>query len=473
MAGLTAKTYAFKDEIVDVIVRRMHSGKLPEGVMPLITNNAQQVTKTFYGPSNYNIIKYADGWTGGLAPNKWEKTFVLGEVKSEMTFGKQTYLNSVQMMAADIQKAFQNDVLGAEIKETVDLLASLSDIRGNEEEALAAAAELMLFIEPFVKSAYLLMMLGDTDKVTLEGDGSTTYFPSGALYSKYAADIRFNAFDGLWKNIFDIASTSPTAQQVKKIAFAKGATAQVSTLTLSGSAGTATVSFKGVSKVATFATSLTATATAFVAANAAAYAAVGVTLTSSTADLIFTNDEIGVTIDAATGVNLTGNLAGTNVTTAATAASALANGDCEAQMALAWAGRPNVMREIPKEDLVFLVTSNLYDNYANDLQGNGTIVVESQRSGVISGIPPEQMKYNGVQLFEMPIDNMISSYFGGYAPYRILLIPKWNLAPIYSSNDKTADLNVWFERKDNLNEGRIQASFGMDIWEPQYCVAVY
>jgi len=60
-------------------------------------------------------------------------------------------------------------------------------------------------------------------------------------------------------------------------------------ITLTGTSGTANVTgIGGLTKLATFDTNLTTTATNFVTAHAAAYLAVGVTLTSSTTSLIFT-----------------------------------------------------------------------------------------------------------------------------------------------------------------------------------------
>lgn len=74
-------------------------------------------------------------------------------------------------------------------------------------------------------------------------------------------------------------------------------TAQVDTLTLSGTVGTANVTAAGVTKLATYNTSLTQTATDFVTAHATAYLAVGITLTSSGADLIFTAETAGFSWD--------------------------------------------------------------------------------------------------------------------------------------------------------------------------------
>jgi len=317
------------------------------------------------------------------------------------------------------------------------------------------------------------MFMGDTAKVTLEGDGSTTRFPNNVLYSKYESDLRFSAFSGLWTNIMAVAAVSPTNQQIKRVSFLNSATSQSNALTLSGTSGTATILFKGVSKVATFATDLTTTAANFVTANAAAYAAVGVTLTSAAAVLTFVNDEEGVVIDAATGINLTTDLAGANVTTAAVAATSLANNDAQTLMKSAWDARPAIMRTMAKKDLVYLVTSDLWDNYEDTLQGNGTIVVDSQRSAGINGIAENQMIANGIEMVQMPLDSVIDAYFGGYAPSRVILTLRSNIAPIYSTSNSTADMALWFEKKDNANLSRIQGEFGMNLWLPEYMVVVY
>lgn len=85
-------------------------------------------------------------------------------------------------------------------------------------------------------------------------------------------------------------------------------------LTLTGTSGTATVSFGEEDYTATFATDLTTTASNFVTANAASMLAdFGITVTSAAAVLTFTGaikDNLGVAV-----VNATGDLAGTVVVT--------------------------------------------------------------------------------------------------------------------------------------------------------------
>jgi len=93
---------------------------------------------------------------------------------------------------------------------------------------------------------------------------------------------------------------------------------QVYTVTLTGISGTATIAGAGgLSLTATFSSTLTTTASNFVTANAAAYAAVGITLTSSNANLIFTATLPTTIFVPPTVTNATGDLAGTVVYTTA------------------------------------------------------------------------------------------------------------------------------------------------------------
>jgi hypothetical protein len=87
---------------------------------------------------------------------------------------------------------------------------------------------------------------------------------------------------------------------------------EVDWVTLTGTSGTATVIHNGVTKTATWHTSLTVTASDFVTANAADYLTAGSVLTSSGAKLIFTANVPGVGFTGGTSItNATLTLAGT------------------------------------------------------------------------------------------------------------------------------------------------------------------
>jgi hypothetical protein len=85
---------------------------------------------------------------------------------------------------------------------------------------------------------------------------------------------------------------------------------EIDEITLTGTTGAATILNNGISKTATFATSLTVTATNFVTTNAAAYLAAGTVLTSSGAKLSFKNVVLGSSFTTSI-TNASGTLAGT------------------------------------------------------------------------------------------------------------------------------------------------------------------
>lgn len=113
--------------------------------------------------------------------------------------------------------------------------------------------------------------------------------------------------------------TEPTvtvnSKDVFEAIFQATNTTRVHTITLSGNSGTASVSMGGVTKTATYSSSLNTTASNFVSANAAAYLAVGITLTAGSGTLIFTTNATTRFMAPPTIYNATLTLAGT-VTTA-------------------------------------------------------------------------------------------------------------------------------------------------------------
>ena len=102
-------------------------------------------------------------------------------------------------------------------------------------------------------------------------------------------------------------------------------TAQVSTITLTGTSGTANVNVEGTDYLATFNTSLTQTAADFVTAHAATIlAAHNITVTSSGAGIILTSNVTGKSFTF-TITNVTTNLAGSVALTTAPAIAIIPN----------------------------------------------------------------------------------------------------------------------------------------------------
>jgi hypothetical protein len=88
-------------------------------------------------------------------------------------------------------------------------------------------------------------------------------------------------------------------------------TAQVLNMALSGTGGIATITMNGLDFTLTFNTNLTTTASDFVTTNSAAFALFGITLTSSTNNLIFTAAVAGFPIEDGPILRaITGNMVG-------------------------------------------------------------------------------------------------------------------------------------------------------------------
>jgi hypothetical protein len=141
----------------------------------------------------------------------------------------------------------------------------------------------------------------DGEKISLEFINLSTYTVAWATNAFYFA-----------------GGTEPTvtvsSRDVFDAIFQATNTAKVHNMTLTGTNGTGNIYMGGVTKLATFNTSLTQTATDFVTANAAAYLAVGVTLTSNAAVLIFTTSDATKYLAPPTFTNVSLTLGGSTVT---------------------------------------------------------------------------------------------------------------------------------------------------------------
>jgi hypothetical protein len=122
-----------------------------------------------------------------------------------------------------------------------------------------------------------------------------------------------NEDDSRIENITESVDIQGARTDVLAIGRSYMSTKKVVRITLAGTSGTCTIVHDGVTKTCTWdAEGLTATAAAFVAANAADYLAAGWVLTSDGAVLIFTSSVAGEdSTGASSGANATGDLAGT------------------------------------------------------------------------------------------------------------------------------------------------------------------
>lgn len=131
-------------------------------------------------------------------------------------------------------------------------------------------------------AAYLLV------GVVVTSDSDTIIFEASVAGTAFVSPVITNVTPNLAGTVVN-TQVNVTAQL------------KIDTLVLTGTSGSnAIYTAGGLTKYFTFTTSLTATAAAFVTANAAAYAVQGITITSSSANILFTALVPGVTFSSPT-----------------------------------------------------------------------------------------------------------------------------------------------------------------------------
>lgn len=467
-------------EAIDVLIRPFATVRMPKYLNIFNSLGANSNKLTFYRNSGNGLTKFATGYQGGLATDKIQKKFITGDLKMEKSYTYEDYKATVEAMAADISQHFMNEIYRTEMMETLSpaILEQFKTLDINNpvdyKTMLITIAELKVWEKGLSDSLSALFWLGDTSKITL----ATGTFPNKVAFAKYEADIRYNAIDGIWKGIEDLAVTgTPTVNQIKKIAHDNSAVANVHNVTLTGSSGTASIAFAGITKTATFASNLQTTAANFVStANIAAWAAVGITLSTTSSGVNngvvkFTAVRKGVTYDAPVVTNLTTDLDGTLSATAATAAGAMAAGEAIAKFELMLAGQSAELYDIDNSQKVIYCTKTYIENYKASLRNaSSTQYIESQRLDMINGV--SKLYYDGIEIIYMNIDSKIASDFGGYSPHRAILCEKRALAADIPINN-FAQIKRWNNDDENETRMRVQLNFGCGVVFPELMVVAF
>jgi len=142
--------------------------------------------------------------------------------------------------------------------------------------------------------------------------------------SRRIADTAYHEIEAEVIEILTQATFSILEEEGNPISGTTAAVAQVDTVTLTGTSGTGVIrGSAGIRKDVVWNTSLTQTAADFVTDHANAYAAYGITVTSSGADIIFTAATAGWDFKHPYFLNQSGTLEGTTVNTTANLQSAI------------------------------------------------------------------------------------------------------------------------------------------------------
>lgn len=289
-------------------------------------------------------------------------------------------------------------------------------------------------------------------------------------------DPDYNVYDGMWQMIFENAATSPSDTQIQRVAVSDGAVAQVDTVTLTGSSGTCNITINGVTYLATFVTSLTATTAAFVTSHAAALLLRDITVTSSTDTLIFTANIAGQPNSAPTiSAAITGNLTGTNAaTTANTAPSALAAGEAEDIFLSLWTNCNKILKNTPKAEKVLIVNDLVLDNYIAYLEGLGT---EAANKLLVDG--QEYYTYRGIKILPLGWDVHLEADFPhasgelyGY-PHRVIYTALNNLILGIDSANDFNKTDMWFNKDEEENRFRTKLIMGCNYVHNELMAVAY
>ncbi len=422
-------------EMEDIILRPIFLGQSPKEMGIRVMFSVKSTVKlTFFGPVSKILKAYADGWTGGSASTKKQKELELKEFKAENSYSKQTYKDTV--MENITQKGGDNAIDGTTVQK----------------------AEIELFMNGISEDVRRIFWLGKKLKYTLHASG----------YYTATADTDYNVIDGIWTALIADAATSPSADQIKRVAISNGTVAQVDTHTLTGTSGTANININGVNYLATFTTDLTTSAANFVTSHAAALLLRGIVVTSSTVTVILTAAIAGQPFLSVAPANVTGNLAGTlALTTANTAAAALTTDEALTTMKAMVVGSNKTLKSLLKSAR-FYMTDTMIENYQATLE---SMVLESSRTALVDGI--ERFTYRGIPIIPMNIDAHLTADFNEPYPHRAILTIPDNLCLVLNGQADESEIKFWFENKDNLNMQRAQFMFGADYILPELITVAY
>ncbi len=297
---------------------------------------------------------------------------------------------------------------------------------------------------------------------------------SGVITGTADADYRQLTDGGMWYKLMANASTTPSATQIYREEISNTAVAQVDTVTLTGTAGTANVTVGGVAYLATFNTNLNTTHADFVALHAAALLLRGITLTGTTT-AIFTSTVPGMEQPAPTVANVVANLAGGNVaTTPNTAPIDLAAGEAEDTFLDLITNCNIALKQIPKNNKVLLVDRATFENYQLYLE-----VQSTERGQLLLENGIEFLTYRGIKVICMDWDQHLDADF----PHVSTENPAYNNRVIYTAIDNLVmgmdsmnqynQTKFWYNADEEQNRFRTKLIMGANYIHNKLVAVAY
>lgn len=417
-------------ETLEYFIRPMFIGKSPwetQGVR-VIPNVANSQKLNYFGTASKILKAYAKGFTAATGTTYTQRTLTVERFKAEAADDAQEFFDTVYEQA--LNKGDWNNLTGTELDAII----------------------LSIYQNALKADIYRIFWMADPYKETV-----VTTFSSGV------ADVDYNQMTGMWKLIFDNASTSPSDTQIKRIAVTDGAVAQQVILTFIGTNGSGTVTFNGVAYAYNWASSNTATASAWVVANSAAlllrhiqvvdHGDGTVHVTSTVPGEGFSLSHASVSGDAdithATGV------------VANTAPSALSAGESEDLFLSLFEGCDIVLKNIPANEKILLVDRLIYENYQTYLETLSTVTANTKLENGVT-----LLTYRGIPVIPMEWSNYLNADFPHLAselpayPHRIIYTQIGNLALGFDVLNQFTSLRRWYAENEEENRFRAKLKMG-------------
>lgn len=429
----TSATWTGKQNL-DYYIKPLYEGESPLIAMGVrVIPNVQGTLKlNYFDKAGKKLKAYAKGFTAATGLTMTQRDLTVVPMKAE--FAQDAYEFKQTVFETALSKGVAwNDITGTVLE-------------GIITEIFGAGVRTDIFRQ---------FWLGDTTKTT-----GTTYFSA-------TADTDYNAFNGIWPRLIADAATtavSATGTHIYRKTVANGAVAKVDTITwtsVASAGGDMVVTVNGTDYEQVYASSLAATATAFLATNGATILSKHkITVANpSSAVLTFTSAIPGIAttiaIPSASAVLASG---GVVATTANTGLTALADDESLDYLEDLWKNSYNELKRVAINRKGFLVSQSIYDNYYEALEDGG-INTDMAKNIMINGLPV--LRYRGIPVIAVDWDSSLAADFpAAYYPHRIIYTELDNLVLGIDAVSEFNQSEFWYNKDEQENRFRMQLKMG-------------
>ena len=415
-------------ESMEYFIQPMFIGKSPletQGVR-IVPNITSGQNMNYFSAVNKILKKYLKGFNAVTGSTYTQRTLTTHRMKAEMADDALDFYQTV------FEQGLRTD--------------DWNNLEGTDLQAIV----LKLYRDAVNTDIYRQFWLSDTTKEVVTGGFNTG-----------VEDVDYNTYDGMWKLLYDNSSTSDTSK-IYRYDVVNGAVAQVQTVSLTtDAAGTANINIDGVDYLATRTTDATGTMNAFRASHAAALLARGYVL-SGTATLIVTAAKIGQPFGAITSTSVSGTAAFTiSATTANTPPAALGSGESETIFLNLYQNCNKVLKQVPKNMKVLLVSDTVYENYETYLESLGT-----ERSQILLENGQPVLHYRGIPVISLGWDVSLDADFPHadaelpWGPHRVIYTQFDNLVLGIDSKAQFNETKMWYNPDEEENRFRQKLVMG-------------